>query len=79
MKISVIIASYNRWGWLGPTLESVLAQDHLSFEVIVVDQTGPTHLPPDRLINLFQDSRVRCYRVGPPSLPASRRNLPKSL
>jgi len=72
MRISVVIATYNRWGWLGPTLESVLAQDHPSFEVIVVDQTNPAQMLPDRLIRLLQDSRTRYYRVGPPSLPAAR-------
>jgi glycosyltransferase involved in cell wall biosynthesis len=41
--VTVIIATYNRAGMLGPALESVLTQDAggLRFEVIVVDNNSP--------------------------------------
>src|ERR1044072_4820738 len=43
--VTVIIATYNRAGMLGPAVESVLKQDagDLRFEVIVVDKNSPDH------------------------------------
>jgi glycosyltransferase involved in cell wall biosynthesis len=72
MKLSVIIATYNRWRYLGGTLSSVLAQDHPEFQVIVVDQTDPLLPIPAAIQEHLNDSRISYFRVGPPSLPAAR-------
>jgi glycosyltransferase involved in cell wall biosynthesis len=40
MKISVIIPAYNEEKYLSKTLEAILAQDYLDFEVIVVDNAS---------------------------------------
>jgi glycosyltransferase involved in cell wall biosynthesis len=65
-RVSVVIRSYNRLVALCELIEAVLAQEHDSFEVVVVEQS--TNRPADaaaRLDALEQDRRLRVLRSGP--------------
>ncbi len=59
-RVSVIVCTYNRPGWLRAALGSVLAQDVDAFEVLVVDDGSepPVRLPPE--------SQGRCRLVRTP-------------
>lgn len=72
-RVSVIVRSYNRLGALAELLGELLAQDHDSFEVVVVEQS--TLRPPDELAQveaLAADPRVRLLRFPPLGGPGAR-------
>jgi glycosyltransferase involved in cell wall biosynthesis len=65
-RVSVIVRSYNRLGALAELLQSLLAQDHDSFEIIVVEQS--TRREPaqvEAVEQLAADPRVRLLRFKP--------------
>jgi glycosyltransferase involved in cell wall biosynthesis len=73
--VSVIVRSYNRLPALCELLDQLLAQDHDSFEVVVVEQS--TVVPPvdaTRLRELEADPRLRVLR-HPPLGGARARNV----
>lgn len=57
MFCSIIIPLYNKANYIESTIQSILAQSHQDFEIIVVDDgskdTGPA------LVNAFQDDRIQ--------------------
>lgn len=66
-KISVVITAYNASKWIAATLDSVLAQDFIDFEVIVIDDGSTDNTA---LVVADYGERVRCiYRPngGQPS------------
>jgi len=72
-RVSIAIRSYNRLAALCELIESLLAQDHDSFEIVVIDQS--TELPPDavaHLATLEKDSRVKIVRREPLGGPRAR-------
>jgi len=72
-RISVIVRSYNRLAALAELLTSLLAQDHDSFEIVVVEQS--TSRTPELLSaveKLALDSRVRLLRFEPLGGPGAR-------
>lgn len=58
--VSVIIPLYNKARYIGRTLDSVLAQTHPDFEVIVVDD-GSTDDGPD-IVRRYRDKRIMLVR-----------------
>ena len=72
-RVTVVVRSYNRLGALAELLERLLAQDHDSFEIVVVEQS--TVRPPDeeaRVDELARDPRVRLVRCQPLGGPGAR-------
>lgn len=72
-RISVIVRSYNRLGALAELLRVLLAQDHDSFEIVVVEQS--TVRPSEELSRvemLAADPRVRLLRFAPLGGPGAR-------
>jgi len=72
-RLSVIVRSYNRLSALAELLEALLAQDHDSFEVVVIEQTTvPAGEALVRVDALARDSRVRLLTYPPLGGPAAR-------
>ncbi len=72
-RVSVVVRSYNRLPALGELLDVLLAQDHDSFEVVVIEQS--TDVPAAagvRLAALEHDPRLRVLRSGPLGGPRAR-------
>ncbi len=72
-RVSVIVRSYNRLGALAELLVALRAQDHDSFEVVVIEQS--TERPPEELARvdaLARDPRIRVLRHPPLDGPAAR-------
>jgi glycosyltransferase involved in cell wall biosynthesis len=72
-RLSVIVRSYNRLGALAELLTALLAQDHDSFEIVVVEQS--TVRPSEDLSKverLALDPRVRMLRFTPLGGPGAR-------
>jgi glycosyltransferase involved in cell wall biosynthesis len=72
-RVSVVVRSYNRLAVLPELLEALLAQDHNSFEVVVVEQS--TDRPADhvaRVERLAADPRIRILRSEPLGGPRAR-------
>src|ERR1043165_6848134 len=72
-RISVIVRSYNRLHALAELLTALLAQDHDSFEIVVVDQS--TQKPEADLAlvtQLARDPRVRLLQFPPLGGPGAR-------
>jgi glycosyltransferase involved in cell wall biosynthesis len=72
-RVSVVVRSYNRLPALAELLAALLAQDHDSFEVVVVEQT-PVRASEDlaRIDELARDPRVRMLRHPPLGGPRAR-------
>jgi glycosyltransferase involved in cell wall biosynthesis len=65
-RISVLVRSYNRLGALCELIETLLAQDHDSFEIVVIEQS--TERPADAVValdRLANDPRVRVIACEP--------------
>jgi glycosyltransferase involved in cell wall biosynthesis len=72
-RISVVVRSYNRLGVLAELLQALLAQDHDSFEIVVIEQS--TLRPPEdvaRVDALARDRRLRLLRHPPLGGPGAR-------
>jgi glycosyltransferase involved in cell wall biosynthesis len=72
-RVSVIVRSYNRLGALAELLQALLAQDHDSFEIVVVEQS--TQRPAAELAlveSLARDPRVRMLTFAPLGGPGAR-------
>jgi glycosyltransferase involved in cell wall biosynthesis len=72
-RVSVVVRSYNRLSILSELLATLLAQDHDSFEIVVVEQS--TLRPPAdvaRIEQLASDPRVRVFRHEPLGGPRAR-------
>ena len=72
-RLSVVVRSYNRLAALAELLDALLAQDHDSFEIVVVEQS--TIRPFDaasRVATLARDPRVRVLRFAPLGGPGAR-------
>jgi glycosyltransferase involved in cell wall biosynthesis len=72
-EVSVVIPTRNRWGHLAHALRSVLAQEDVELEAIVVDD-GSSDETSERLAALG-DPRVVVVRREPPNGVAGARNL----
>ena len=58
-EVTVVIPTRNRWGFLERTLRTVLAQEAVHFEIVVIDD-GSTDETASRL-NALGDDRVRVF------------------
>lgn len=71
--MSVVVRSYNRLHVLPELLEALLAQDHDSFEIVVVEQsTNRPAADVARIDRLARDRRVRILRYEPLGGPRAR-------
>jgi glycosyltransferase involved in cell wall biosynthesis len=72
-RLSVIVRSYNRLPALAELLAALLAQDHDSFEIVVIEQTT-VRAPDDvaRIDELARDPRVRVLHHPPLGGPGAR-------
>jgi glycosyltransferase involved in cell wall biosynthesis len=61
-KVSVIIPTYNMANYLGETIQDVLNQTYLNFEIIVVNDASTDHT--DQVMEQFDDQRIK-YIVHP--------------
>ena len=72
-RVSVVIRSLGRLASLIELLENVLAQNHDSFEVVVIEQTpDPDAADWSRIEELARDDRLRLLRHPPLGGPAAR-------
>src|SRR5258706_13089381 len=72
-RVSVVVRSYNRLGALAELLTALLAQNHDSFEIVVVEQSSVK--PPEdvaRIDSLARDPRVRILYFAPLGGPSAR-------
>src|SRR5262245_10976291 len=74
-RVTVLVRSYNRLEALVELVEVLLAQEHDSFEIGVVEQSTQKPAAAEaRLAELEQDARLRMVRV-PPLGGSKARNL----
>jgi teichuronic acid biosynthesis glycosyltransferase TuaG len=72
-NISVIVTTYNRPKLLKETLESILNQTYVDFELIVVDNNSNYDF--FKLIELFNDNRIIAYQNDNNGIIAVNRNF----
>jgi glycosyltransferase involved in cell wall biosynthesis len=72
MDVSVIVPTRNRSALLATTLRSALRQQHVHFEVIVVDEASTDDTP--ALLTSLGDARVRVVRHDTPRGLSAARN-----
>lgn len=70
-EISVVVCTYGRGAAVVNAVGSALANDHPSFEVIVIDQNEGTAVTED-LSGYLTDPRVRLVHGSPPGLSRAR-------
>lgn len=74
---SVVISAYNKAGFLGEAIKSVLAQTCPDFELIIIDDGSTDNTK--GIVDSFSDKRIRYYYQENSGLPASARNKGMSL
>lgn len=72
MKISIILPSYNTEKFLCATLESILAQTHKAWELIVVDDGSSDQTPAIARQYAGSDRRIRCFSQPNSGVAAAR-------
>jgi glycosyltransferase involved in cell wall biosynthesis len=70
MKVSVVVPLYNKAAYIRRTLDSILAQTHSDFEIIVVDD-GSTDDGP-QVVRQYSDPRIRLVSQENRGLAAAR-------
>ena len=73
IKISVIVTTYNRPKLLKETLDSILNQTYVDFELIVVDNNSNYDF--FKLIESFNDNRIIAYQNENDGVIAVNRNF----
>ena len=72
-RVSVIVRSFNRLAALAELLEALLAQDHDSFEIVVIEQSLERSADELARVELLaRDPRVRIVRCEPLGGPGAR-------
>jgi teichuronic acid biosynthesis glycosyltransferase TuaG len=75
-EVSVVVPAHNAERWLGATLHSILAQQAVALEVLVVDDGSTDGSAALAYEFASRDARVRCLATGANSGgPATPRNL----
>jgi amylovoran biosynthesis glycosyltransferase AmsB len=59
---SIIIPTYNRSKLIKPTIDSVINQSFQSFEVIIVDDFSADIIALEKVINSYQDQRIKLIK-----------------
>src|SRR5450432_2291388 len=74
-RVSVIVRSFNRLPALCELLDKLRAQDHDSFEIVIVDQSTTREPAADAQLAaaVKADPRVRLYRYPPLGGPRAQR------
>ncbi len=60
MLFSIVIPTYNRAGFIGKAIQSVLAQTYPHYEIIVVDDGSTDHT--NEVVQGLADDRIRYYK-----------------
>lgn len=76
-KISVVVTTFNRSTLLKETINSILNQTFLDFELIIVDNFSDYDFYD--LINFFEDTRIRAFQNKNHGIIAKNRNYGMSL
>jgi len=71
--VSIVIPTYNRVRDLERALKSVLAQTYSHWEVLIIDNYSNDNT--DNLINGFNDSRLKLFKIHNEGVIAASRNL----
>ena len=71
-EVSVIITLYNKGDLFRKSLSSVLAQTFNGFEVIIIDDGSTDN--PKRIVDEFEDARIKYYYKENRGLPSIARN-----
>jgi glycosyltransferase involved in cell wall biosynthesis len=72
-RVSVVVRSYNRLAALAELLHALLAQDHDSFEIVVVEQSSvKTPAEAQKIEAIARDPRVRLLYFEPLGGPGAR-------
>ena len=70
LLISVIVPTYNRAGYIGKTIQSVLQQENGNFELIIVDDGSTDNT--EEIVLSFADSRIKYFKKSNAERAAAR-------
>jgi teichuronic acid biosynthesis glycosyltransferase TuaG len=74
-RVSIITPAYNAAGFIGEAVDSVRMQDHLDWEMLIVDDCSPDDTCAKVDQQAARDPRVRLIRQTRNGGPAAARNL----
>jgi len=69
--VSVVISSYNSDRFIGQCIESLLSQNYMNYEIIIVDCSSDSTMS---ILGRFLDPRIRIYHFENRLTPAEARN-----
>jgi len=69
-KVTAIITTFNRSGYLKMAIESILAQTFTDFQLLILDNYSQDNT--EEVVRGFQDSRIRYIKHNPMSISQSR-------
>ena len=71
--VSVVIPTYNHAHFLGESLQSVINQTYINWEVLVIDNNSKDNT--DEVVNSFYDKRIKLFKINNKGVIAKSRNL----
>ena len=71
--ISIVIPTYNHAQFIGKALKSVIDQTYKNWEVIIIDNESVDETY--KIINSFNDSRIKYFKISNDGVIAKSRNL----
>jgi glycosyltransferase involved in cell wall biosynthesis len=72
-KVSIIMPTYNRAGYILETIESILRQTYSNWELIIIDDGSEDNT--EVLVGQVKDERVRFYKAGRIGLNGKIKNM----
>jgi glycosyltransferase involved in cell wall biosynthesis len=72
-KLSIIMPTYNRAGYIGETIASVRDQTYTNWELIIVDDGSDDNT--EEIIAQLKDERISFYKAGRVAMPGKIKNI----
>ncbi len=73
LKVSIIMATYNRAGYIAETIESIRRQTYSNWELIIIDDGSDDNT--EEIVNRIADNRIQFYKAARTGIASKVKNM----